>query len=134
MKKILSIIFEVLLFVIHIVSIIFSLCFIFIEFRYLFAGDWLIHNNLILGFIKSLFKALLALFAFVVILIEFINLKKKNNTLKYYLFVCNISLLLMSIIIMIFASNYVGLICFSLSIIIILFKVLLYFIRHKKNG
>ena len=51
------------------------------------------------------------------------NLKKKNKTLSIYLFVADISLVLMSIFALIFTANYVGVICLILSTLLVLSRL-----------
>lgn len=126
MKRVLNI-FSI---IISIVIIILSLAFIFIEGRLLFSGDWLVYDNPVTGFLRYCSRLLLAIFALLKSLFEIIYLNK--NEKRELLFFGDISLLLMSIIILIFATNYVGLVCFALAIVNILIGLIKY-LNYKNN-
>ena len=82
MKKILNIL---LCFICSII-IILSLAFIFIEGRLLISLDWSIYDNPINGFIRYLFRLIIACFSLTVALLEIINIFKKFNSKLYYYF------------------------------------------------
>ena len=126
MKKILNI----LLCFICSVIIILSLAFIFIEGRLLISLDWSIYDNPINGFIRCLFRLIIACFSLTVALLEIINIFKKFNFSIVLLFL-DISLILSCFIILLFSTNYVGLVCFTLSALLLLFKTLLTILNKK---
>jgi hypothetical protein len=105
--------------------IILSLSFIFIEARLILAGDFLIYNNAFNGFIRYFFRLILSILSLLVALYEIINIKKKDEKIKEYLIYGSISLVLMSIVISFFSSNYVGLVLIVLSSLFLLNKLLL---------
>ena len=121
MKKVIDILLKVLQCLICSIIIILSLAFMFIEARLLISLDWSIYDFAFNGFIRYFFRFVLALFALSVCVFEFINLKKK--TLSKYLFIADLSLVLMSVIALIYTANYVGIICIVLSTLLILGKL-----------
>lgn len=123
MKRIVDILLNTLLCFTCSIIIILSLAFLFIEGRLLISLDWSIYDFDFAGFIRYLFRFLLALFALSVCVFELVNLKKKNKTLSIYLFVADISLVLMSIFALIFTANYVGVICLILSTLLVLSRL-----------
>ena len=126
MKKILNIL---LCFICSII-IILSLAVIFIEGRLLISLDWSIYDNPINGFIRYLFRLIIACFSLTVALLEIINIFKKFNFSIVLLFL-DISLMLSCIIILLFSTNYVGLVCLTLSTLLLLFKTLLTILNKK---
>ena len=121
MKRVIDILLKVLQCFICSIIIILSLAFMFIEARLLISLDWSIYDFAFNGFIRYLFRFVLALFALSVCVFEFINLKKK--ALSKYLFIANLSLVIMSVIALIYTANYVGIICIVLSTLLVLSKL-----------
>ena len=121
MKKVIDILLKVLQCLICSIIIILSLAFMFIEARLLISLDWSIYDFAFNGFIRYFFRFVLALFALSVCVLEFINLKKK--TLSKYLFIADLSLVIMSVIALIYTANYVGIICIVLSTLLVLSKL-----------
>ena len=115
--------FKVLLVIISSIIMILSLAFIVIEGRLLFSGDWLIYDSPFFGFIRYLGKLLLSVFAFTKCLLEIIYINKEHK-LKEYLGYADIGLVIMSVVILIFSTNYVGLVCILLATLNILIKFL----------
>lgn len=120
--------FKVLLVIISSIIMILSLAFIVIEGRLLFSGDWLIYDNPFNGFIRYLCRLLIAIFAFTKSLLEVIYINKEHS-IKEYLLYGDISLVLMSLSILVFSTNYVGIICTALSNLLLLVK----FVNFKVN-
>ena len=108
--------FKVSLVIISSIFMILSLAFIVIEGRLLFRGDWLIYDSPFFGFIRYLGRLLLSVFAFTKCLLEIIYINKEHK-LKEYLGYADIGLVVMSVVILIFSTNYVGLVCIFLSLI-----------------
>ena len=115
--------FRVLFMIFNVVISILALAFLVIEGRLLFSGEWLIYDSAFDGFIRYLFRTLLCIVTISKGVIEFTKLSDKEN-IQEYLFYGDIALVIMSIIILIFSTNYVGLICISLSGIALILKVL----------
>jgi hypothetical protein len=101
-----------------------SIVFIVIEGRLLFCGDWIVYDNVALGFFKYFFRFLIAIFAATHSIFEYINMKKKNQKITHYLFVGNIAFLIVGITLFFTASNYVGEIALLLSLISIIIKLM----------
>ena len=120
--------FKVLLVIISSIIMILSLAFIVIEGRLLFSGDWLIYDNPFNGFIRYLCRLLIAIFAFTKSLLEVIYINKEHS-IKEYLLYGDISLVLMSLSILVFSSNYIGIICTVLANLLLLVK----FVNFKVN-
>ena len=121
--------FKVLLVIVSSIVMLLSLAFIVIEGRLLFSGDWLIYDNPFNGFIRYLCRLLIAIFAFTKSLLEVIYINKEHS-IKEYLYYGDISLVLMSLSILVFSTNYVGIICTLLANLNLLIK----FINLKIGG
>ena len=115
--------FKVLLVIVSSIVMLLSLAFIVIEGRLLFSGDWLIYDSPFNGFIRYLCRLLLSIFVFIKSLLEVIYINKKHS-IKEYLSYGDISLVLMSLSILVFSTNYVGIICTVLSNLNLLIKFL----------
>ena len=115
--------FKVLLVIISSIIMILSLAFIVIEGRLLFSGDWLVYDSPLFGCIRYLGRLLLSVFVFIKCLLEIIYINKEHKV-KEYLGYADIGLVIMSVVILIFSTNYVGLICIILSMINLIFKLL----------
>ncbi len=97
--------------------IVFSLVFVFLEARNLFSGDYLMYENKVDGFIRYLFRLIYALFTLSFGIFTFFALKKKaNSTLRIYYFLGSLTLLITSLIIASFSSNYVNIAIIVLAI------------------
>lgn len=125
MKKLLN----VLLIIFCIIFSILSLIFIVIEARLLVSLDWSIYDNAFNGMIRYLFRLLLSLFVLLVSISNIISIKIKKTSLEVLLVFSNLALFISSIIISLFASNYVGLVCMLLSFIILSIKTAKIFIK-----
>ena len=121
MKKV----FNVFLAIFCIISAILAFAFVIIEGRLLIFGDWLVYDNAFNGFVRYALRLILSLFALLVTVVEVINLKKKNLSLKNYLFFAQLSLLALSVVCCIFATNFVGIACLVLSLILSILKTVL---------
>ena len=108
------------------ISLILSLTFIVIEGRLLFSGDWLIYNNPLNGFIRYLFRFLLALFVLIKGIIEFKNLNEYTN-IQEYLFFSDLGLFLAAVVIYITSTNYVGVVILSIATLITVIKGVKFF-------
>ena len=120
--------FKVLLVIVSSIVMLLSLAFIVIEGRLLFSGDWLIYDSPFNGFIRYLCRLLIAIFAFTKSLLEVIYINKKHS-IKEYLYYGDISLVLISLSVLVFSTNYVGIICTVLANLLLLVK----FVNFKVN-
>ena len=123
--------FKVLLVIISSIIMILSLAFIVIEGRLLFSGDWLIYDSPFFGCIRYLGRLLLSLFAFTKCLLEIIYINKEHK-LKEYLGYSDVGLVVMSVVILIFSTNYVGLVCIVLSFVNFIIKLIKYKFVNKE--
>ncbi len=119
---------KIICYILSILIIIFSLIFIFLEARNLLSGDYLLYENKFDGFIRYFFRLLVALFAFSLAIFTYFALsKKENKILQIYFYFGTIALLMSSIVIAIFASNYIDILLLTLSTLFSI-GVLLYFV------
>lgn len=123
--------FKVLLVIISSIIMILSLAFIVIEGRLLFSGDWLIYDSPFFGCIRYLGRLLLSAFAFTKCLLEIIYINKEHK-LKEYLGYADIGLVIMSVVILIFSTNYVGVVCIVLSFVNFIIKLIKYKFVNKE--
>ena len=108
--------------------ILFSLVFIIIEGYNLFSFDWIIYENVINGFVRYLCRFIIALFGITMGIFTYFALsKKENKILQMYYFFGTIILLISSIIISQFATNYINILFSTLPLLYFL-SSLLYFI------
>ena len=126
--KHISIILKVFLSIFSVVLAIFSLLMLIIEARMLFTFEFVLSDNIFSGFIRCLFRMLIALFALGVGITEIVNLKLKNNTIGIYLYIGNVCLFLRSIFILILTTNYIGYVCIGLSVLLLAIKSILVFV------
>ncbi len=115
--------------------ILFSLVFIVIEGRTLFSGDWLLYENTVDAFFRYFFRLLLSLYGLFIGISTYIVLGKKNENqiLNFYYSFGVLALLVSSIIMSVFASNYIDILFLVLPLIYSI-GVMLYFysIRLKQ--
>ena len=87
-----------------------AVAFCIIEGRLLFSGDWTIYESAFQGFIQYLCRFLMSLFALSMGLLPFINKLRPNQKIIEFLKIGSLALVVMSAIVCIFATNYVGVI------------------------
>lgn len=114
-----------------IIIFVLSLAFIVIEGRLLFSLDWTIYDNVIFGFLRYFFRFLIAIISCIYSIVEFINMKKKSEKIQFILFIYNVCLVIVSIFLLFQATNMVGEIAISLSLLILLVKVLFIVLLKK---
>ena len=123
--KILSLVFSTLI-------IIFSIIFLIIESRTLFSLDWTLYENTFNGMIRYLFRVIISLFGLLIGIFTYIVLfKKYNQTLHIYLYVGSITFLISSIIIAIFASNYLDILFIVLPLLYSI-SIMIYYLGNLK--
>ena len=116
-----------------IIIFVLSLAFIVIEGRLLFSLDWTIYDNVIFGFLRYFFRFLIAISLCIYSIVEFINMKKKSEKIQFILFIYNVCLVIVSIFLLFQATNMVGEIAISLSLLILLVKVMFIVLLRKNN-
>jgi len=112
----------------------FSILFIIIEGRLVFSGDWKVYDNMINGLIRHLLRLILSLLVFGISIVELVNLKLQKENLFYYLVYFDLGLIIMSLITLIFAANYIGIICVIFMSLITLLKLYYYVLVYKNSG
>ncbi len=126
--KILSLVFAAFI-------ILFSIIFLIIESRTLFSLDWTLYENTINGGIRYLFRVIISLFGLLIGIFTYIVLLKKyNKILHFYLYAGSITFLISSIIIAIFASNYLDILFFILPLLYYISIMIYYFGNLKIKG
>lgn len=110
-----------------------SFAFVFIEGRLLLSGDWLVYSKPIIGFLQILLRLCLAVYVLFLAFIELINVKKNDIILKQFLHFGSLSLILMSIVIYIFAANFIGEIALVLSVLLVFVKYIIRSLNVKNN-
>ena len=115
--------------------ILFSVVFIVIEGRSLFSGDWLLFENATDGFFRYFFRLLIALYALFVSISTYIVLGRKsdNTVLVFYFTFGVLALLVSSIIMSIFASNYIDILLLVLPLFYSLGVMLFFYSGHFKT-
>ena len=116
---------KILLLSFCVIAIILSLAFIFIEGRLLFCGDWRVYQNPVNGFIRYLFRLLIAIITLLVCLFEMLNINKNKDELDYYITFVQAGLIVFSAFACAVTANYVGIICLVLNVLIFDLKLLL---------
>lgn len=112
----------------------FSILFIIIEGRLVFSGDWKAYDNVINGLMRHLLRLILSLLVFGISIVELVNLKLQKENLFYYLVYFDLGLIIMSLITLIFAANYIGIICVIFMFLITLLKLYYYVLVYKNSG
>lgn len=99
---------------ISVIILILSLAFIVIEGRLLFSGDWIVYDSPFFGFVRYLFRLIISGFAFFKSLFEILCLNKKTE--NSWLLYGDIAIMICAFVILLFATNYVGVVCICLAI------------------
>lgn len=94
-------------------------------------GDWLVYDNYLNGFMRYLLRLLIAIYILFLAVLEFINLKKKKYQSAITLGV--ISLIPFGIIVGIYGTNYVDIICFISMLILVFLKAITIFLERKDS-
>ena len=114
-----------------IIIFVLSIAFIVIEGRLLFSLDWTIYDNAFFGFLKYFFRFIIALLTCAYSIFEFINFKKKSELISFVLFIYNICLVIVSIFLVFQATNMVGEIALTISLFVLLIKVMFLLLNKK---
>lgn len=116
---------KILLCVFCVIATILSFAFIFIEGRLLFSGDWLVYHSPVNGFIRYALRLLIALTCAFVCIFELININKEKNKLGFFVTFIQAGLVVFSAVACALTTNFVGVICLVLSVVIFDLKLLL---------
>lgn len=127
MKKLINTIFYVVTSMILVIAFVMSI----IEIRLLISGDFFLCENVIVGFVKYLLRLIISLcFVFVMISELFKSIQRIhfiNNNLYFIEWLLFVS----SIVVLLYGTNYIGLVTFIFSSLFILFKTLKRQINNK---
>ena len=126
MKKVLSILSLVL----SSLVIILGLVFIFIEGRLLFSLDWIIYENAFTGFIRYLFRFLLATIAIGTGILDFINLKRNNKLISFTILCGVFGFVIMSLVMLLMTTNYIQVVCLVVSLLLVVINL----VKLKLDG
>lgn len=110
MKKLINVLFSIFAGLVLLVSFVL----IFIESRLLFSGDFLLCDNVINAFIRYFLRLALSVNFGFVSFMELFKLTGKYQFLSKHMFFIEILLLVSSIVILIFGTNFIGIVCFGL--------------------
>ena len=121
MKKLLAITY----YIFSVIIMFLAVAFCIIEGRLLFSGDWTIYESAFQGFVQYLCRFLMSLFALSMGFLPFINKIKPNQKIIEFLKIGTLALVVMSAIICIFATNYVGIIILAISLLYFFFRLFL---------
>ena len=120
MKKLINVLISVFTGLILLVSFVMTV----IETRLLFSGDFLLCYNVFNGFIRYFLRLIISVSFLLISFIELFKLVKKSNFLLKHLYFIEILLFISSIVILIFGTNYVGIVCFILYGIFMILKTI----------
>lgn len=110
MKKLINVLFSIFAGLVLLVSFVL----IFIESRLLLSGDFLLCDNVINAFIRYFLRLVLSFCFGFVSFIELFKLTGKYQFLSKHMFFIEILLLVSSIVILIFGTNFIGIVCFGM--------------------
>ena len=97
------------------IIVILALAFCIIEGRLLFSGDWMLYEFALGGAVRYLCRLLMAIAALLIGLLPFANIKKKCEKLYNTQKLGATLLLVIAIMTLIFATNYVGIAIFVIT-------------------
>lgn len=117
--------------------IIVGLLFIVIEGRTLFSLDWSIYENSVSGFFRYFFRLIIAIYSFSLGIFTYvIFFKKDNQILHIYFYISAATLFIMSIILMIYSTNYLNYVEIALSTLYLIGALIhyySYYLKQKSN-
>ena len=120
MKKLINVLISVFTGLILLVSFVMTV----IEARILLSGDFLLCDNAFNGFTRYFLRLIISISFLLISFMELFKLVKKCNFLLKHLYFIEILLFISSIVILIFGTNYVGIVCFVLYGIFMLLKTI----------
>lgn len=119
-----KIVSKILLIVISCVILLLSLVMMFVYGRLIVCKDFMIYDSPLNGFIRYFLRFVLSGLYLFMSIIEILSLDKKSIFIKKNLYFFEVLLLISSVIILVFSTNYIGLVTFGLMVIFHLFKTL----------
>ena len=119
MKKISKVFLKVVSSIILLVSLVM----IIVYLRLLFSGDYIIYDSPINGFIRYFFRFILALLFCTMAIIEIFTKLQKYNFINKNINFLELSLFIVSIFILIYGTNYIGILSFGLMFLFYIMKL-----------
>ena len=119
MKKISKVFLKVVSSIILLVSLVM----IIVYLRLLFSGDYIIYDSPINGFIRYFFRLILALLFCTMAIIEIFTKLQKYNFINKNINFLELSLFIVSIFILIYGTNYIGILSFGLMFLFYIMKL-----------
>lgn len=119
MKKISKVFLKVVSSIILLVSLVM----IIVYLRLLFSGDFIIYDSPINGFIRYFFRLILALLFCTMAIIEIFTKLQKYNFINENINFLELSLFIVSIFILIYGTNYIGILSFGLMFLFYILKL-----------
>ncbi len=113
MKTVLRIVY----YIFSAIILLLALAFCIIEGRLLFSGDWTIYESALQGCVQYLCRFLMSLFVLSIGLFPFVNKIKPSQKISDFLQTGSLALVMMSVIVCLFATNYVGISILGISLI-----------------
>ncbi len=111
-----------------------SLFFIIIEGRTLFSEEISIFNNVVTGYVSYSFRFILAILIFIISIISLIYFIKNDNKLTIYVYFFSLTILLSSVIISTYATNFIDILFIVLGNLYFLFlQAYLLFTKTNHN-
>ncbi len=111
-----------------------SLFFIIIEGRTLLSEEISIFNNVVTGYVSYSFRFILAILIFIISIISLIYFLKNDNKLTIYVYFFSLTILLSSVIISTYATNFVDILFIVLGNLYFLFlQAYLLFTKTNHN-
>lgn len=111
-----------------------SLFFIIIEGITLFSEEISIFNNVVTGYVSYSFRFILAILIFIISIISLIYFLKNDNKLTIYVYFFSLTILLSSVIISTYATNFVDILFIVLGNLYFLFlQAYLLFTKTNHN-
>lgn len=127
MKKITNALFYLVTSIILLLSFVM----IIVETRLLISTDFMLSENVFIGFIKYLLRLIISISFFLVMIIELIKSHKRFEFIKQYLYFIEWMLFVSSVVVLVYGTNYIGILTFTLSSIFILLKTIIVLSNQK---
>ena len=120
MKKIINIFFYIFTSIILLVSFVMTI----LELRLLISGDFLLCDNGFNGFVRYYLRLIICLSFLSVSIFELFKIYNKVEFVKKHLLFLEILLLLSSFVILLYGTNYVGIVTFVITFVFVGLKLL----------
>ena len=113
--------------------LILSLVMLFIEGRIIVSLEWIVYDSFFNGLFRYILRFLLAAMFLFISLCELFYLYKNNNQFKLYVMITELILVITTILMNIYCTNYIDIISFRVMVIFITFKALYEYSSENKK-